>query len=89
MKSVQQLRPNAMERNGVLAHTQAYSIYILGQQNWGCRCSQFGSLLHLNLPSTHLGHTPDMPRAAMVYNPKCATALFYPQIRATELGMRV
>ena len=33
MESVQQIRPNAVESNGVLAHTQAYSIHILGQQN--------------------------------------------------------
>ena len=26
---------------GVLAHTQAYSIHMLGQQNWRCECSQF------------------------------------------------
>ena len=58
-----------------------------------------------NLPSTHLGHTPDTTPAAMVYNEKFATAqaqrhgvkrsagpytgLFYPHPRATELGMRV
>ena len=61
--------------------------------------------MHPNLPSTHLGHTPEMTPAAMVYNPKCATAqaqrhgvkrsagpytgLFYPHLRAAELGMRV
>ena len=61
--------------------------------------------MHPNLPSTHLGRTPEMTRAAMVYNEKCATAqahpygvkrgagpytgLFYPHLRATELGMRV
>ena len=61
--------------------------------------------MHPNLPSTHLGHTPETTPAAMVYNPKCATAqaqrhgvkgsagpytgLFYPHLRATELGMRV
>ena len=41
MESVQQIRPNAVELNGVLAHTQAYSIHILGQQSWGCGWSQF------------------------------------------------
>ena len=61
--------------------------------------------MHPNLPSTHLGHTPEMAQAAMVYNEKCATAqaprhgvkrsagpytgLFYSHLRATELGMRV
>ena len=35
MESVQQIRPNPVGSNGVLAHTQAYSIHILGQQNWG------------------------------------------------------
>ena len=32
------------QRRGVkrtAAHTQAYSIHILGQQNWGCGRSQF------------------------------------------------
>ena len=29
------------QRRGVLAHTQAYSIHILGQQTWGCGWSQF------------------------------------------------
>ena len=63
------------------------------------------SVLHPNLPSTHLGHTPEMTPAGMVYNGKCATdqaqrrgvkrsagpytGLFYPHLRATELGMRV
>ena len=58
-----------------------------------------------NLPSTHLGHTPEMTPAGMVYNGKCATDqaqrrgvkrsagpytdLFYPHLRGTELGMRV
>ena len=58
-----------------------------------------------NLTSTHLGHTPEMTPAGMVYNRKCAThqaqrcgvkrsagpytGLFYPHLRATELGMRV
>ena len=58
-----------------------------------------------NLPSTHLGHTPEMTPAGMVYNAKCATdqaqrrvvkrsagpytGLFYSHLRATELGMRV
>ena len=58
-----------------------------------------------NLPSTHLGHTPEMTPAGMVYNGKCATdqaqgrgakrsagpytGLFSPHLRATELGMRV
>ena len=89
----------------MLAHTQAYSIHILGQQTWGCGCSQFGTLVHPSLPSTHLGDTPEMTSAAMVYNPKCATpqaqrhgvkrsagpytGLFYPHLRATELVMRV
>ena len=61
--------------------------------------------MHPNLPSTHLGHTPEMTPAGMVYNGKCATdqaqrrgversagpytGLFYPHLRATELGMRV
>ena len=61
--------------------------------------------MHPNLPSTHLGHTPEMTPAAMLYKEKCATAqaqgrgvkrsagpytgLFYTHIRATELGMRV
>ena len=61
--------------------------------------------MHPNLPSTHLGHTPEMNPAGMVYNGKCATdhaqrlgvkrsagpytGLFYPHLRATELGMRV
>ena len=61
--------------------------------------------MHPNLPSTHLGHTPEMAQAAMVYTEKCATAqaqshgvkrsagqytgLFYTNLRATELGMRV
>ena len=105
MQSLQQIRPNAVERNGVLAHTQAYSIHILGQQNWGCGCSPFLTLMHPNLPSTHLGQIPEMTPAGMVYNGKCATdqaqrreversagpytGLFYPHLRATELGMRV
>ena len=41
MESVQQIRPNVVESNGVLALTQAYSINILGQQNWECGWSQF------------------------------------------------
>ena len=61
--------------------------------------------MQLNLPSTHLGHTPETTPAAMVYNEKCATAqaqrhgvkrsagpytrLLYPHVRATELEMRV
>ena len=61
--------------------------------------------MHPNVPSTHLDHTPEMTPAAMVYNEKCAiaqaqrygvtrsagpyTGLFYPHLRATELGMRV
>ena len=61
--------------------------------------------MHPNLPSTHLGHTPEMTRAGMVYNGKCAThqakrrgmkrnagpytGLFYPHLKPTELGMRV
>ena len=56
------------------------------------------------LASTHLGYTEEMIRAGMVCNPKCATdqaprrgvkrsagpyrGLFYPHLRATELGMR-
>ena len=89
----------------MLAITQAYSIHILGQQNWGCGWSQFGTFMHPNLPSTHLGHTPEMTPAGMVYNGKRATdqaqrrgvkrsagpytGLYYPHLRATELGMRV
>ena len=58
-----------------------------------------------SLPSTHLGHTPEMTPAGMVYKEKCATAqaqrhgvkrsdgpytgLFYPHLRATEQEMRV
>ena len=61
--------------------------------------------MHPSLPSTHLGHTPEMTPAGMVYNRKCTkdqaprlgvkrsaspyTGLFYPHLRATELGMRV
>ena len=61
--------------------------------------------MHPSLPSTHLGHTPEMTPAGMVYNGKCATdqaqrrgvkrsagpytGLFHPHLRATELGMRV
>ena len=61
--------------------------------------------MHPHLPSTHLGHTPEKPPAGMVYNGKCATdqaqrrgversagpytGLFYPHLRATDLGMRV
>ena len=61
--------------------------------------------MHPNLPSTHLGHTPETTPAAMVYKEKCATAqaqrhgvkrsagpytgVFYSHLRATELGMRV
>ena len=61
--------------------------------------------MRLNLPSTHLGHTAEMTQAGMVYNGKCATdqaqrrgvkrsagpntGLFYPHLRATELGMSV
>ena len=61
--------------------------------------------MHPDLPSTHLDHTPEMTPAAMVYNAKCTTdqaqrlgvrrsagpytVLFYPHLRATELGMRV
>ena len=61
--------------------------------------------MHPNLPSTHLGQTPEMTPAGMVYNGKFATdqaqrrgvkrsagpytGLFYPHLRATELGMRV
>ena len=61
--------------------------------------------MHPNLPSTHLGQTPEMTRAGMVYNGKCATfqaqrrgvkrsagpytGLFYPRLGATELGMPV
>ena len=58
-----------------------------------------------NLPSTQRGHTPEMTPAGMVCNGMCATdeaqrrgvkrsagpyaGLFYPHLRATELGMRV
>ena len=65
----------------------------------GCGWSQLGTLMHPNLPSTHLGHTPEMTPAGMVYNGKCATdqaqrrgvkrsagpytGLFYPHLRAT------
>ena len=61
--------------------------------------------MQLNLPSTHLGHTPETTPAAMVYKEKCATAqaqrhgvkrsagpytgLFHPHVRATELEMRM
>ena len=61
--------------------------------------------MHPNLPSIHLGNTPEMTQAGMAYNGKCATdqaqrrgvkrsagsytGLFYPNFRATELGMRV
>ena len=61
--------------------------------------------MHPNLPSTHLGHTPEMTPAGMVNIEKCATAqaqrhgvkrsagpytgVFYSHLRATELGMRV
>ena len=61
--------------------------------------------MHPNLPSTHLGPTPEMTQAGMVYYGKCATdqaqrrgvkrsagqytGLFSPHLRATELGMRV
>ena len=61
--------------------------------------------MHPNSPSTHLGHTPEIAPAGMVYNGKCATdqaqrrgvkrsagpytGLFYPHLRATELGMRM
>ena len=61
--------------------------------------------MHPNLLSPHLGHTPEMTPAGMVYNGKCATDqaqrpgvkrsagpytdLFYPHRRARELGMRV
>ena len=40
MESVQKIRPNAVERNGVLAHTQAYSTHVLGHQKWRCAWSQ-------------------------------------------------
>ena len=89
----------------MLAHTQAYSIHIVGQQIWGCGWSQLGTLMRPNLPSTHLGQTPEMTPAGMVYNGKCATdqaqrrgvkrsagpytGLFYPYRRATELVRRV
>ena len=71
----------------------------------GMRVESFFTLMHPNLASTHLGHTPEMTPAGMVYNGKCATdqaerrrvkgsagpytGLFYPHLRATELGMRV
>ena len=58
-----------------------------------------------DLPSTHLGQTPEMTPGRMVYNGKCATdqaqrrgvkpsagpytGLFYLHLLATELGMRV
>ena len=61
--------------------------------------------MHLDSPSTHLGQTPEMTQAGMLYNRKWATeqaqgrgvkrsagpytGLFYPHLRATELGMRV
>ena len=61
--------------------------------------------MHPDSASTHLGHTPEMTPAGMVYNGKCAThqaqrraversagpytGLFYPHPEATELGMRV
>ena len=61
--------------------------------------------MHLNLPSNHLDQTPEMTPAGMVYNGMCATdqaqrrgmkrsagpytGLFYPDLRATDLGMRV
>ena len=61
--------------------------------------------MHPNLPSTHLGHTPEMTPAGMVSNGRCATdqaqrrgvkrsagpytGLFYPHLGGTELGMRV
>ena len=61
--------------------------------------------MHRNLPSNHLGHTPEMTPAGMVYNGKCATdqavrrgvkpsagensGRFYPHPKATELGIEV
>ena len=61
--------------------------------------------MHPNLPSTNLGHTPEMTPAGMVYNGKCAkgqaqrggvkrsagpyTGLFYPHLGAKEVRMRV
>ena len=61
--------------------------------------------MHPHLPSTHPGHTPEMTPAGMVYNGECATdqaqhrgvkrsagpytGLFYPILRAAELGMPV
>ena len=61
--------------------------------------------MHPNLASTHLGHTPEITAAGMMYNGKCAkdraqrrgvkrsagpyTGLLYPHLRATELGMQV
>ena len=61
--------------------------------------------MHPSLPSTHLGHTPEMTPAGMVYNGKCATDqaqrrgvkrsagpytdLLYPHPWATELRMLV
>ena len=61
--------------------------------------------MHPNLLSPHVGHTPEMTPAGIVYNGKCAkdqaqrrgvkrsagpyTGLFYPHLRATVLGMRV
>ena len=69
---MQQIRPNATEYNRVLAHTQAYCIHILGQQKWGGAWGQFGALMDSILPSTHLGHTPEMTPECRMYNPKCA-----------------
>ena len=61
--------------------------------------------MHPNLPSTPLGHIPEMTPAGMVDTGKCATdqaqcrgvkrsagpytPLVHPHRRATELGMRV
>ena len=61
--------------------------------------------MHPDLPSTHLGPIPEMTPAGMVYNAKCATdqaqrrgvkgsagpytGLFYPHLRAPDLGMPV
>ena len=61
--------------------------------------------MHPNVPSTHLGHTPEMTPAGMVYNGKCATdqaqrhgvkfsagpytGLFHPGLRAPELRVKL
>ena len=66
------------------------------------------SVLNIHAPQfalTHVGHTPEMTPAGMVYNGKCATdqahgrgvkrsagpytGPFYPHLRAKEVAMRV